>query len=249
MQAAGITDVGKKRSQNQDSIFVSAEPVGPLPNMFIVADGMGGHNAGDVASRLAVTQFCEYIKLNTAPYDDYQELCVSAANHANRFLYQQAAADTSLRGMGTTFTACFITEKRIKFIHIGDSRIYMVTPSGITQLTNDHSFVNEMVKAGHITPKEAREHPQRNVLLKVMNGDELLEIDVCTRSLKRSCAVLLCSDGLNGMITDDEIKAIVNRDDTAEAKVRMLTDAANDAGGSDNISVILIEDIKTRAVR
>jgi protein phosphatase len=241
MLASGLSEIGKLRNQNEDSLFVSAKPFGALPNLFVVADGMGGHNAGDVASRLAVEQFCGYIKENTAESADLLDLCVSAANHANQRIRMESASNRGLSGMGTTFSACFILDNRLQFIHIGDSRIYMVTPGQITQLTNDHTFVSEMVKAGHITQEEARAHPRRNVLLRVMCGDENLEIDACTRNLEGSCAVLLCSDGLNGMITDDVIMGIINQKCPVDERVRMLIDAANAAGGNDNISAILIE--------
>ena len=241
MLAAGLSVTGKVRPQNQDTIFVSTEPVGPLPNLFVVADGMGGHNAGDVASSLAVSLFVEYIREQSAEPADFLDLCVAAAAHANSRVLMLGNADTSLYGMGTTLTACYILNDQIKIVHVGDSRIYVVTADEIIQLTNDHSYVQEMVRAGYLTPRQAREHPKRNVLLRVLGGEDALETDAFTRSLKGACVVLLCSDGLHGMIRDEAIKDIIHRRVSVEERVESLINAANEAGGHDNISVILIE--------
>jgi protein phosphatase len=240
MKSTGLSCIGKVRNQNQDSIFFSADPVGSLPNLFIVADGMGGHNAGDVASKQAVEKFLEYIRTNPAEAPDFLDLAVSAAVHANACISEQARQNPGLSGMGTTFSACFLIDKNIKIVHVGDSRVYAVLPGNITILTQDHSFVHEMVKAGQITPEEARTHPKRNILLRVMGGHDNFEADAYSRGMEDGCVILLCSDGLYDMLTDDEIMGIVNSGETLEEKAQRLIDAANAAGGKDNISVILI---------
>jgi protein phosphatase len=241
IQTAGLTDIGKVRSQNQDSIFFSAQPVGSLPNLFIVADGMGGHNAGDVASQQAISLFTAYIKKSAAEPDDFLDVCIAAASYANHGIFMQASENPSLHGMGTTFSACFIYNGICRIVHVGDSRVYMASPGGLTQLTHDHSFVNEMVRAGQITARQARQHPRRNVLTRVMGVDSRMEADGYTRSLDGACAILLCSDGLFGMLADDRILGFIRSDASAEERAAALIDAANDAGGTDNISVILID--------
>jgi protein phosphatase len=240
--AAGRTDIGKLRSQNQDAIFVSLTPVGPLPHLFIVADGMGGHNAGEVASRLAVEYFTEHIRQGgpLPEADGYMDAMVSAAAAANRRVYAQSLRDYALHGMGTTFTACVAENGKCDIVHIGDSRAYWVSSGEISQLTVDHSYVNEMVKAGQLTQAQAQRHPKRNILMRVMGVDEDAPMDGYRKDCE-SGLILLCSDGLTNMLPDDTIREICVRSAALEERCEMLINEANERGGSDNISVVLIE--------
>jgi protein phosphatase len=243
MLTAGLTDIGKVRSQNQDSIFVSQEKTGPLPNLFIVADGMGGHNAGDVASQLAISSFCEYVQENTSelPAEGYLDFLITAAAEANRTVYRKAMGDFSLRGMGTTFTACTSSGGKCWVAHVGDSRAYLISGGAISQLTADHTYVNEMVKAGQLTPSQAREHPKRNILTQVLGVDAEMKADGYVCDVNAGSLVLLCSDGLTNMLGDDEIREICSESKPVGEKAKALIDSANARGGSDNISAVLID--------
>ena len=244
-EVSALTDIGKTRPVNQDALFCSLEPVGTMPNLFIVADGLGGHKGGDIASKLAVTSFCDYIiKEHAAPVgesskDNLLDILASAANAANSVVFNCAEKNPELFGMGTTFTACTISDGKCLVIHIGDSRAYIITPGKIKQLTNDHSYVNEMVKAGEITRQEARKHPRRNVLTKVLGIDSEMSADGCIAEAEPDSVILLCSDGLYNMVPEKKIVDLINntKADPAEA----LVEAANSAGGKDNITVIVVK--------
>ena len=240
------TNIGKTRSVNQDTVFVSCESVGPLPNLFIVADGMGGHNGGEIASKAAITHFCDNIKSKGFSQNEGTlDLLTSAARAANMGVISQAEMNPDLSGMGTTLTACTIetsTEVKKGFIvHIGDSRAYVITSGQrssdqvITQLTNDHSYVNEMVKAGQITQNEAREHPKRNILTKALGINTEMSADGYVFDIEPNSVILLCSDGLYNMVPEDEIKSIINN--SPQEPATALVKAANDRGGTDNISI------------
>ena len=241
MTAAGCTDVGKVRNQNQDAIFISAEPIGPLPNLFILADGMGGHKAGDVASASAVACFCENIRARAPEGEGFLDMLMDAATAANRLVFEKSLADESFTGMGTTLTACVISGGKCEIVHIGDSRAYKIVNGSIIQVTNDHSYVNEMIKAKQITPQEARKHPKRNVLTRVLGVGFEMEADGYVCETEPGGFILLCSDGLTDMLTDDVILETVSGNAPAEEKARALIARANGQGGLDNISVVLIE--------
>ena len=238
LKASAKTNVGKMRSVNQDTVFVSCGPVGPLPNLFIVADGMGGHNGGEIASTAAIAHFCDYISAQTDSSEGPLDLLTSAIIAANKSVLSQAEKEPELSGMGTTLTACTINGSKCNIIHIGDSRAYTVTKDTITQLTNDHSFVNEMVKAGQITQTEAREHPKRNILTKVLGINSEMSADGYVTEMEPGSVILLCSDGLYNMVPEDEIKSIIY---TSEEPADALVAAANEKGGSDNISVVVVK--------
>ena len=245
MKAASLTAVGLVRNHNEDVIFVTTNPIGPLPNLFIVADGMGGHNAGEVASQKSVEFSCKFLqnspKIAAATPEDIRNLLATAAEQANANVYKLAAQDPELKGMGTTFSACAVLEDTLVTAHIGDSRIYLVTSSDIMQITTDHSYVAELVKAGSITSKEAKTHPKRNQLTRTLGNEPLVKADGAMHSLNNIRSVLLCSDGLTDMLSDDEIMNLVNLDVSAEERVQALIDAANSQGGEDNISAIIID--------
>jgi len=233
----GLTDIGKVRSANQDSIFMSAGAVGLLPNLFIVADGMGGHKGGEIASRLAISHFCEFLQEMTHSSESTLDMLITATKVANGKILEQTQKQPELLGMGTTFTGCTIKDGKCEIIHIGDSRAYVITNDNITQLTHDHSYVNEMVRAGQLTEAEARGHPKRNVLTRVLGGDPGMYADGYIYEMEPNGVILLCSDGLYNMVSDNEIKEIVC---TSENPADALVAAANANGGADNISVILV---------
>ena len=239
LKVSAQTDIGKVRSINQDTVFVSAEAVGSLPNLFIVADGMGGHNGGEIASKGAITYFCDYIESKGQGLTSgVLDLLTSAANAANFGVFSEAEVNPELYEMGTTLTACTIEGGKCHIIHIGDSRAYAVTSGEITQLTSDHSYVNEMVKAGQITPSEARNHPKRNVLTQVLGPNPEMSADGYIVDVVPDSVILLCSDGLYNMVPEDEIKTLIN---TSQEPAIALVNAANNQGGMDNISVVVVK--------
>ena len=243
MTAEGRTDIGKVRSQNQDAFFISSDPIGPLPNLFVVADGMGGHNAGDIASSYALECFCNHVKSVEALSENESALdvLVAAASSANKLVLERARSDNSLEGMGTTLTACVAEEKKCLFVHIGDSRAYYVTGKGISQITSDHTYVYEMIKAGQLTPELARTHPKRNVLTRVLGIDSRMQADGYVKETEQGGYVLLCSDGLTSMLSDKAIQTIVLSKASLEKKVSTLINRANEKGGTDNISIVLVK--------
>jgi protein phosphatase len=198
---------------------------------------MGGHKGGEIASKAAIAHFCGYIKGKQPDEGGHLDLMISAAHDANINVLAQAEDDSELSGMGTTFTACTIDGGKCFIAHIGDSRAYAVTKSALTQLTNDHSYVSEMVRAGQITQTEAREHPKRNILTKVLGIDREMSADGYIFDIEPDSFILLCSDGLYNMVPEDEIKKIIN---TSGEPAAALVEAANARGGTDNISVVVI---------
>jgi len=245
MYAAGLSDTGVTRSQNQDTIFVCNQPIGPLPNLFIVADGMGGHKAGDVASKLAVEKFSEFVREFPAQDfvqpENYLDLLVSAAQKSGDEVTKKAESDESMNGMGTTLTACVIVNEKVFIVHIGDSRAYTVNLHGMKQLTTDHTFVNELVQKGKVSDEEAKIHPKRHVLTKVLGVPGFLEVDGIVREISDAAAVLLCSDGLSNMLDEESMMKIINGLGYVEHRTKYLIDEANKRGGIDNISAILID--------
>jgi len=245
MYAAGLTDVGITRTQNQDAIFLSKERIGPFPNLFIVADGMGGHKAGDVASNLAVEKFSGYIRDFAASdfikSENFLDLLVSAAQHAGDAISKAALVDEDKHGMGTTLTACVIADKKAFIAHIGDSRAYAVNLIEMKQLTTDHTYVNELLQSGRLTEDEAKTHPKRHVLTKVLGVPGVAEIDGIVRDITDVTAILMCSDGLSNMLEHDHMMNIVNGLGYVEHRTRYLIDEANKKGGLDNISAVVID--------
>ena len=250
MFAAGLTDKGQTREQNQDAILVACEPLGPLPNLFIVADGMGGHNAGDVASTQAINCIYDYVKnFQAAEFiqpENYLDLLVAAVQEANRALCKMANENDGMYGMGTTLTACVVTDEKLIFAHVGDSRAYAITPNSITQLTTDHTYVEEMVKSGQLTAEEALTHPKRHVITRVLGSETSFEVDGIVMSIGETSTVLLCSDGLSNMLDNNTIKKVVTGVGFPEYRTKFLVEDANARGGHDNISAVLIDIMKNK---
>ena len=243
MESFGRTDTGIVRSANQDFIFFSDAPVGPLPNLYIVADGMGGHNAGDFASRYTVESFTDKMR-EAAEETNYStiKLIEDTIRKINEELILKAAEQPELDGMGTTVVMCTVTDEGDMYVcNIGDSRLYIID-SQIRQITEDHSLVAEMVRNGEIKKDEARFHPKKNVVTRALSAMGVVTPDFFNIRLAEGAVVLLCSDGLSNMLSDSEIFDIVSeyRDDLSTT-AQILIDRANDNGGRDNISVVLLK--------
>lgn len=239
MQSFSMTDIGRKRQLNQDYVFASDEGVGKLNNLFIVADGMGGHNAGDFASKYAVETVVREIKgsVEAKPF----RIIGKAVRIANELIRERAKEDINLYGMGTTIVIASIENHQLQIANVGDSRLYVINDE-IRQITRDHSLVEEMVRMGGMTPETARNHPDKNIITRAVGARDSVEVDFFTEDLNRGDIVLMCSDGLTNMLRDEEIKQIVNGEGTLEERAKALILKANENGGKDNIAVILIDD-------
>ncbi len=238
LQSFSVTDIGKKRKLNQDVAYASEKPVGNLPNIFIVADGMGGHNAGDYASKCAVQTIVREIRGSFEK--NPVRILGKAFRLANDQIRRRAKEDRSLYGMGTTVVAATCLGHYLQVANVGDSRLYIVNEE-VRQITTDHSLVEEMVRVGGIDREAARNHPDKNIITRAVGALDTLEIDFFSEELKAGDIVLICSDGLTNMIEDKEIGAILKERGSLEEKAGRLVAAANDNGGKDNIAVILID--------
>ncbi len=239
LQAFSVTDIGKRRKLNQDYVFVSACPVGKLSNLFIVADGMGGHNAGDYASKYTVETM--EAEIRTSEQTDTVAILGNAIEKANSYIRSLADSDESLSGMGTTVVAATVWGSRLQVANVGDSRLYIIRQKQIRQITRDHSLVEEMVRMGGIDRQSARKHPDKNIITRAVGALESIEVDFFTEELQDGDRILLCSDGLTNMLEDEEICEIISRETTLPEKGKQLVDAANENGGKDNIAVVLID--------
>jgi protein phosphatase len=228
-QVAAKSDVGRVRDGNEDS-YLLQEPY------FAVADGMGGHAAGDVASRIAVQTLSERIGAGAANPEGLER----AVKEANAAIFEKATADPSLHGMGTTCTLALVDGTAIHLAHVGDSRAYLQRGDELTLLTEDHTLVGRMVKEGRLKPEEAERHPQRSIITRVLGVDGDVEVDLLTVPVEEGDRVLLCSDGLTSMIDADTIRDILSRNDDLDSAVEELIAAANEAGGEDNITAVLL---------
>ncbi len=230
-RSAGRTDPGRKRLRNEDA-FVLAPP------LFAVADGMGGAQAGEVASKLAAAALEE-----TDPGAlNGEERIVSLISEANRRVHERSNSDPATSGMGTTMTVALVEGSHVSFGHVGDSRAYLVRDGSIEQLTEDHSLVNELLKSGKLSPNEADRHPQRSVITRAVGTDPDVDVDTFTIEAKDHDVYLLCSDGLTDMVDDESIHAALEQDrGDLEKAVRTLVEAANRGGGEDNITVVAFE--------
>ena len=238
MKTFSITDIGQKRSSNQDYYYTSEMPVGNLPNLFIVADGMGGHNAGEYASKNAVDTIIEMV--DNSQDAQPSQILKEAIREANRRLIAKAAEEETMRGMGTTIVAATLTGRKLCVANVGDSRLYLVN-NGIKQVTRDHSLVEEMVRIGEMDKEAARSHPDKNIITRAVGAAKEIEVDFFEIDIGESDEILMCSDGLTNMVEDEDIRRIIKgQRDTAE-KAEKLIEAANRNGGKDNITVVVID--------
>ena len=238
LKAWGMKDIGKCREINQDYISVSEEPIGNLPNLFLVADGMGGHKAGDLASEYTVAKVQEAVSksMQTIPY----QILKGAFQYANQKLLEKAGESDSYTGMGTTLVAATVKNDAVYVVNVGDSRLYKIGDK-IEQITEDHSLVEEMVRMGEISKEQARNHPDKNIITKAMGVSDTVEPDYFDTDLQKGECLLMCSDGLSNMVSDGQIKEIVDMRTDLESCAKELIRAANQNGGRDNIAVVLIE--------
>ena len=239
IKSYAITDIGRKRQLNQDFIYLSETPIGNLPNVFIVADGMGGHNAGDYASRYAVETVVE--EIGASFEKNPVKIMGRAIDKANAMIRQRAREDVSLNGMGTTMVIATCMGKYLEVANVGDSRLYVVHENRIEQVTQDHSLVEEMVRMGGIDRASARNHPDKNIITRAIGARDYIEADFFNLELQTGDMILLCSDGLTNMIEDDVIYRILTNGRSLKNRVEELVETANQNGGKDNISVIVIE--------
>lgn len=238
IRSYALTDIGQKRQLNQDYIYHSETPVGNLPNVFIVADGMGGHNAGDYASRLAVETVVE--EIGASFEKNAVKILNNAIRRANEQLRKRAREDKALSGMGTTIVAATCIGRYLEVANVGDSRLYVISDE-IRQITEDHSLVEEMVRMGGLDKEAARNHPDKNIITRAVGARRDVEVDFFNVELQTGDLVLLCSDGLTNMVDDEMICRILKGDGNLEDRVEELMKTANENGGKDNISVIVIE--------
>lgn len=238
MRAFSKTDTGKRREMNQDYVFTSESRIGNLPNLCILADGMGGHNAGDYASRYTVETMTAAVAKDSS--DEPVSIIRNAIQVANQAILEKAKTDIDLDGMGTTVVAAVVLGSELCVANVGDSRLYVIGDE-IHQITRDHSYVQEMVRRGELDEKDARVHPDRNIITRAIGGGNPLEVDFFEVELKESDRVLMCSDGLTDMIEDEEILRILKEKETTAEGIECLVETANENGGNDNITVVVIE--------
>ena len=239
MEILGLTNKGMVRANNEDSFVCFPGGFNMLPNLAIVADGMGGHQAGEVASRLSIEFFLEYIENSPDEPEDYLDILTDAAVYANEKVYEASLHDKGLFGMGTTFIACVIADDHLYAVHVGDSRLYVIAEHSIDLITTDHTYTGEMVRAGIITREEALVHPRRNALTKAFGVDRKVEVDRYCAAFGSDEILLICSDGLTEMLSDDEIFQITREEGGLSEAAKALISCANEKGGIDNITVIL----------
>ncbi|MBN2056893.1 Stp1/IreP family PP2C-type Ser/Thr phosphatase [bacterium] len=254
LNVAAITDVGLKRSVNQDAYHCD-----PKRKLFVVADGMGGHKAGETASRMAIEAVVNYLQHlevdektpTEVELDELQQLSEAlkvAIETANLAIYQKAQESSEFRGMGTTVVACLIIDESLIVAHVGDSRLYRLRNGELSQMTKDHSRVQELIDMEKLTEEQARLYPLRNVITRALGGDRTVDVDVDTFDFKSTDAWLLCSDGLSEVISEQVIKSVVlqNAGDPTTA-CRVMVGLTKEAGAPDNMTVIVVEggDFKT----
>lgn len=237
MKTFSITDTGITRDMNQDYYFSSDTPVGNLPNLYIVADGMGGHKAGDYASRYTIERIVASVM--RSGLQEPVAILKGAIRKANELLVDESKEDESKRGMGTTVVIATIMEDKMIVANVGDSRLYVVG-SSMRQITRDHSLVNEMVRLGEINAAEARIHPDKNIITRAIGASATVEADFFEVDLEKDSQILMCTDGLTNMVRDEEIFRIMNGEETLEEKAEILVRTANANGGRDNITVMII---------
>ena len=236
MKSFGMTDIGRKRKVNQDYLFFSDEPVGCFPNLYIVADGMGGHKAGDKASSYAVDRFVELARKETKelPFLVMERIL----NEVNEEVYTLSCKEEQYSGMGTTIVVATVADKTAYIMNVGDSRLYYFDEK-LHQVTIDHSLVEELVRAGEINREESRNHPQKNIITKAVGVAGDVQPDFFIVDMKEESSLLLCSDGLTNMVDDEKLEEILSGDGTEEEMAEKCIEEALFYGGLDNIAVVI----------
>lgn len=240
MRSCSITDIGQKRKMNQDYVYRSDSPVGSLPDLYIVADGMGGHRAGDYASRFSVEETVRQILDSDGEGASPKEIIGRALLTVNSQLYFTSGHSEEMRGCGTTIVIAVVTGNELLCANVGDSRLYIISDT-IRQVTIDHSLVQEMVQAGSLTRDKARTHPDKNVITRAVGAENYIDVDFFRTRLYQGDLLLMCTDGLTNMVEDNRILEILQHPATLEDRAQALVREANLSGGSDNISVLLVD--------
>lgn len=237
LEAFSITDIGKHRSANEDFVFCSMEPIGHLPNLFIVADGMGGHKAGQYASRFCVEYFTQHVQDTKA--SSPISIIKKALEETNAKLIELSQGTSDFEGMGTTFVVATIVDETMYVANVGDSRLYVVGDQ-LQQVTEDHSLVEIMIKSGEIDREEARSHPNKNIITRALGADLSVKADYFEVNLNDINTILMCTDGLTNMVNDSNINHIIINSVNIKEAAHSLIKTANDNGGIDNIGIIII---------
>ena len=244
IKAYAKSDIGKAREINEDSFYITEDPLNKI-QLFILADGMGGCNAGEVASKQAIISAKNYIENNfedtPKDKDSLIQLVASSLEYANMVIYEESKKDKNLEGMGTTLEVCLIYNNRVFIGHIGDSRIYRIRKDFIRKLTQDHSYVQKLVQDGTITKEEAEHHPKKNMLMKALGVNAFAEPDVMVKGFQKGDILIICSDGLTNMVDINDSFKAVNKN--FEMATKDLVDLANQNGGIDNITIITIKNL------
>lgn len=240
MKGFARTDIGKARDMNQDYYYIPSSE-NDL-QIYILADGMGGYNGGEIASKLAVQTVRDYIENNFDKIEHTKEeilnMIKKSMENANSVVYEESKKDDNLQGMGTTLDVCFIYNNKIYIGHVGDSRVYLIRKEIARKITKDHSYVQQLVEDKKITREEAEHHPKKNMLLKALGCTSYVEPDIRARNIEKDDIFLMCSDGLTNMVEESKMYEIVEQ--YKEKAPEILVNLANDAGGYDNITVITI---------
>jgi serine/threonine protein phosphatase PrpC len=242
MNIGVCTDIGRIRDNNQDSYYYFSEED---LQVYVVADGMGGHKAGEVASYIAVDTieklFIQNKSLLTKGKLDIQNFITNSVSEANKRIYEKAISEEKYNGMGTTITAAYIINNDLFIGHIGDSRAYLLRDEKMIQLTEDHSLVAQLVKNGTISKKEAQNHPQRNMITRALGTEKNIELDIEYRELEKNDILLLCTDGLTNLVDEDKIKHVLILNNDIQVACHTLVEMANELGGFDNITVLAVK--------
>lgn len=239
MQDYALTDVGKVRTRNQDYLYSSSNPIGDLENLYMVADGMGGHRAGDYASRFLVERLVLFIGKNHE--GDPVRILKEGLRQANREIFDKARNNPELSGMGTTLVAATVKNNTLITANVGDSRLYLCRSGELSQITKDHSYVEEMVAMGRMTRGSRDYLDKKNIITRAVGTDRTVEADFFRTELKPGDLFLLCSDGLSNMLSDKDIQSILRNGEPLKNKAEELVNSANRKGGRDNIAVILVD--------
>lgn len=244
MVVYAMTDTGNVRENNEDSYFVSKDR---NLNLFLVADGMGGCNGGEIASKYAVESVVNFFNENydkvNKDSESIKKFIISSMEFANKIVFHKSFSNLNLTGMGTTLTLLLIENGNYYIGHIGDSRAYMIRDEKITQLTEDHSYVEELVKMGKITEKEARIHPQKNIITRALGIDEKVDIDIFSGKTLINDIYFLCTDGLTNMVDDEHIYKEFTSNESIDQACNNLVKIAKLNGGYDNITIVAIREV------
>jgi len=246
MRAYGVSHIGLVRKVNEDSFYFQDRYEYDKPYLCIVADGMGGHNAGEIASKMAVSEVKNFMekaveKANNYQIEDYKKLVTDAFLFANEKVYKRSIGNKTLSGMGTTLTLALIIKNNLIIGHVGDSRMYLIRNEKISKITEDHSYVAELIKNGTIKPEEAMHHPQKNLITRALGTSKDLKVDVKNITINDRDFILICTDGLSNMLSDEEILDTVISVKDYKTICHELVNKANLNGGFDNVTVVVID--------